>query len=475
MKKNTNGPRNTSIRLKPSEQRFIIIFGDLLSACLALLIALYIWASGDSWYHFSVEFLKYRAPAWFYLLPLIWLVLMVDTYDTQKSVNMRQTLRGIGLVFLISAVAYLIIYFAVEPNSLPRLGVAIFIIAATLLTLLWRLIYVKTFASVSKQQRVLIIGAGKAGTALVGVISELDPPPFKLIGLIDDDPAKLGASIHGTPILGNHESMAEIIANQGITDLILAISNEMNQGMFQGILTAQEEGINLSTMTETYEELSGRVPIELLESDWVVRAFLDRTPTSGFYRISKRLLDLVLGLFGFVLLVVLFPLLAVIILIDSGRPIIFTQERLGRGGKSYTILKFRTMKSKIDMEKEALVTAVNDPRITRIGKLLRKSHLDELPQIINVLRGEMSWVGPRSERVELVRVFQREIPFYRARLLVKPGITGWAQIHQAYAETIEETATKLQYDLYYIEHATIWMDLIILLRTVGSVLGFKGR
>ena len=475
MKKNTNGPRNTSIRLKPSEQRFIIIFGDLLSACLALLIALYIWASGDSWYHFSVEFLKYRAPAWFYLLPLIWLVLMVDTYDTQKSANMRQTLRGIGLVFLISAVAYLIIYFAVEPNSLPRLGVAIFIIAATLLTLLWRLIYVKTFASVSKQQRVLIIGAGKAGTALVGVISELDPPPFKLIGLIDDDPAKLGASIHGTPILGNHESMAEIIANQGITDLILAISNEMNQGMFQGILTAQEEGINLSTMTETYEELSGRVPIELLESDWVVRAFLDRTPTSGFYRISKRLLDLVLGLFGFVLLVVLFPLLAVIILIDSGRPIIFTQERLGRGGKSYTILKFRTMKSKIDMEKEALVTAVNDPRITRIGKLLRKSHLDELPQIINVLRGEMSWVGPRSERVELVRVFQREIPFYRARLLVKPGITGWAQIHQAYAETIEETSTKLQYDLYYIEHATIWMDIIILLRTVGSVLGFKGR
>ena len=475
MKKNTNGPRNTSIRLKPSEQRFIIIFGDLLSACLALLIALYIWASGDSWYHFSVEFLKYRAPAWFYLLPLIWLVLMVDTYDTQKSVNMRQTLRGIGLVFLISAVAYLIIYFAVEPNSLPRLGVAIFIIAATLLTLLWRLIYVKTFASVSKQQRVLIIGAGKAGTALVGVISELDPPPFKLIGLIDDDPAKLGASIHGTPILGNHESMAEIIANQGITDLILAISNEMNQGMFQGILTAQEEGINLSTMTETYEELSGRVPIELLESDWVVRAFLDRTPTSGFYRISKRLLDLVLGLFGFVLLVVLFPLLAVVILIDSGRPIIFTQERLGRGGKSYTILKFRTMKSKVDMEKEALVTTVNDPRITRIGKLLRKSHLDELPQIINVLRGEMSWVGPRSERVELVRVFQREIPFYRARLLVKPGITGWAQIHQAYAETIEETATKLQYDLYYIEHATIWMDLIILLRTVGSVLGFKGR
>ena len=472
---NTTGTRNTKIRLKLSEQRFILVLGDLLAATIALFVALYVWASGDSWYRFSVDFLKYRAPVWFYLLPLIWLILLVDTYDTRKSANLRQTLRGIGMVFLGSVIVYLVIYFAVEPNSLPRLGVAVFIVTATLLTLLWRLVYVRTFTSVSRQQRVLIVGAGKAGTALVEVISELDPPPFKLIGLIDDDPAKLGTNIHGSPILGNHESMTEIIANQGITDLILAISNEMNHGMFQSILTAQEDGINLTTMTETYENLSGRVPIDLLESDWVIRAFLDRAPTGGFYRIAKRLMDLGLALIGLIGLAVLFPLLALIILIDSGRPVIFTQKRLGKGGKPYNIIKFRTMKSKSDMEKEALVTANNDPRITRIGKFLRKAHLDELPQIINVLRGEMSFVGPRSERVELVRVFQMEVPFYRARMLVKPGITGWAQIHQAYAETIEETATKLQYDLYYIEHASILMDINILLRTVGSVLGFKGR
>lgn len=127
------------------------------------------------------------------------------------------------------------------------------------------------------------------------------------------------------------------------------------------------------------------------------------------------------------------------------------------------------------MEKEALVTSTNDPRITRFGKFMRKVHLDELPQVINVLKGEMSWVGPRSERSELVAVFQNEVPFYRARMLVKPGITGWAQIHQVYAETIEETAVKLEYDLYYIEHASFMMDIIILLRTFGAVLGFKGR
>jgi exopolysaccharide biosynthesis polyprenyl glycosylphosphotransferase len=472
--KNT-GTHNMKLRLKLSEQRFLLVLGDFIAASLALLIALYVWASGDSWYRFSIEFLKYRAPAWFYLLPIMWVILMVDTYDSRKSANLRQTLRGIGLVFLASTIVYLVIYFAVEPNSLPRLGVAVFIIAATLLTLFWRLIYIRTFTSVSRQQRVVIVGAGKAGTALVGVISELDPPPFKLIGLIDDDPAKLGTNIQGFPILGNHENMAEVITNQGITDLILAISNEMNHGMFQSILTAQEDGVNLTTMTETYESLSGRVPIDLLESDWVVRAFLDRAPTSGFYRIAKRLVDLLLGLLGLVALAIFSPLLAPIILLDSGSPVIFTQIRLGRGGKPYTIYKLRTMKSRSDMEKEALVTTTNDPRITRIGRFLRKSHLDELPQIINVLRGEMSFVGPRSERVELVQVFQKEVPFYRARMLVKPGITGWAQIHQPYAETIKETATKLQYDLYYIEHASIWMDLNILLRTVGSVLGFKGR
>jgi exopolysaccharide biosynthesis polyprenyl glycosylphosphotransferase len=475
MKEETTGTHNTKFRLKLSERRFILVLGDFLAAAIALLIALYIWGSGDSWYSFSVEFLKYRAPAWFYLLPFIWLILLVDTYDTRKSANLRQTLRGIGMVFLVSVIIYLAIYFAVEPNSLPRLGVAVFIVTATLLTLLWRFIYVRAFTSVARQQRVLIVGAGKAGTALVEVISELDPPPFKLIGLIDDDPAKLGTNILGTPILGNHEIMAEIITNQAITDLILAISNEMNHGMFQSILTAQEDGINLTTMTDTYESLSGRVPIELLESDWVVRSFLDRAPTSGFYRLAKRLMDLVLGLIGLVALLLLSPLLALVILIDSGRPIIFTQQRLGRNGKPYIIYKFRTMKSRSDMEEEGLVTTTNDPRITRVGRFLRKAHLDELPQIINVLSGEMSFVGPRSERVELVRVFQKEVPFYRARMLVKPGITGWAQIHQAYAETIEETATKLQYDLYYIEHASIWMDLNILLRTVGSVLGFKGR
>lgn len=475
MAEKSNNKSTGLFRLERGEQRALLVFGDLLVAILALVVAMLFWAEGDTWFGLTLEFLRTRIPGWFYFLPLLWMVLVVDSYDVRKSSNLITTLKTLAISFLVAIGIYLAIYFASPPNSLPRLGVAIFFVLAAVFTLLWRLVYVKLFATVSKQKRVLIIGAGRAGTALTQIVTEQDPPPFTLIGLIDDNPDKLGTSVEGFPILGNHTNLHEIIENQNITDLILAISNEMNHGMFQNILTAQEQGMNMATMQDTYESLTGRVPISLLESDWVIRSFIDRTPTSGFYRLAKRLIDLGLSLVGMIGLIVLYPFIALLIKLDSKGPIIFKQTRLGRGGKPYLIYKFRTMKDSSDMEKEALVTASNDPRVTRVGRLLRKTHLDEIPQIINVLRGQMSFVGPRSERNELVSVFQKDVPFYRARMLVKPGITGWAQIHQAYAETVEETAIKLEYDLYYIEHASIMMDILIMLRTITSVLGFKGR
>lgn len=468
-------PSSSRWHLETSEQLVILILGDFIASAIALLMALYIWAAGDAWLKFSIEFLRNRAPTWFYFLPIFWVLLMVGIYDLNKASNLRDTLKGIVVAVAISAMVYLVIYFAFPPNSLPRLGVALFLVFSAILTLLWRLIFVRIFKLVSTQKRVLIIGAGKAGAALVEVLSRQDPPPFTLIGLIDDDPGKLGTMIKGFPVLGNHTNIDQLIKDQGISDIVLAISNEMNHAMFQAILSAQESGVKLKTMSDTFETLTGRVPIGLLASDWVVRAFLDHSSTSSFYLVFKRFFDILGSLVGTIILVVLYPFIALPILIESGRPIIFRQERLGLGGKPYTLYKFRTMKRSADMIPDSLVTSVNDPRVTRTGKILRRTHIDELPQLINVLKGEMSLVGPRSERNELVIIFQSKIPFYRARMLVKPGITGWAQIHQAYAETSEETAVKLEYDLYYIQHANLLMDLTILLRTFGAVFGFKGR
>jgi lipopolysaccharide/colanic/teichoic acid biosynthesis glycosyltransferase len=256
---------------------------------------------------------------------------------------------------------------------------------------------------------------------------------------------------------------------------VLAIMGKMDDATFQSILTAQEAGITLTSMAETYEEMLGRVPIHLLEADWVIRSFVEKVNTGTIYRFTKRALDLVGGLVGTLILIIMLPFVALAMLIDSGLPIFYRQERLGRGGNVYTIYKFRTMRKDAEKNGEVQVTSKRDPRITRLGHLLRKMHIDEIPQFINVLEGNMSLVGPRSERAELVAVFQKEIPFYRARLLVKPGMTGWAQINYDYAETVDQTAIKLEYDLYYIEHRNFFMDLVIMIRTMGAVFGFKGR
>ncbi len=470
----TYKPRNR-FRLEQNEQPLVLVIGDILTATVALFASLWLWSLGDTWLGLSKEFFLVRIPSWFYLLPLFWALLLVDSYDVRKGGNMKATLKSMSVSFVVAAIIYLVIYFASEPESLPRFAVAVFLILAAVLTLIWRSIYVRLFSHASMQRRALIIGAGRAGSTLAKVISEQDPPPFNLIGLIDDDDEKQGKLIEGFPVIGCHEDLDRIIIEQNITDLILAISNEISTGMLQTILQAQEDGMNMSTMQGAYETLTNRIPISLLASDWVIRSFIERKPTSGFYRLTMRLIDLFLGLIGMVGLIVLYPIIALVIIIDSKGPVIFKQIRLGRGGKPYTIYKFRTMVLSRDMENEALVTATNDPRITSVGRFLRKSHLDEIPQIVNVLRGEMSFVGPRSERSELVSIFQREVPFYRARMLVKPGITGWAQIHQNYAETIEETAIKLEYDLFYIENASVLMDISIIIRTISNVLGFKGR
>ena len=461
--------------LRASERVSILLIGDLLVAGLALFIGLYFWAAGDAWMEFSLEFIISRPPFWYYLLPLFWVVLLVELYDVQRASSTRETFKGIGLASLIYALIYLLVYFTSEPNSLPRRGVALFIIAAAGLTLIWRLAYIRMFTAPHLLRRVLIIGAGNAGETIVNVISRQWPPPFNTIGLIDDNPDKQGQQLGNLRVIGDSNQLMDIIDEHGITDIILAISGQMKGQMFQSILAAQEMGVNLTPMPQVYEELLARVPIFLLEAEWIVRSFVEKSHTSTLYQLSKSLVDFAGGLVGTLILAAFFPLISLGIILETGFPIFIKQNRLGRGGQPYKIIKFRTMVRDAEKDGETRMTEENDERVTKFGWFLRKTHLDELPQFINVLRGEMSLVGPRSERPQLVEYFQREIPFYRARLLVKPGITGWAQINYGYAGNVEETAVKLEYDLYYIEHRNLIMDISIILRTIWQVLGFKGQ
>ena len=462
------------VRIRTAEQLFILIAGDLLAAIAALWIALYFWAAKDAWLKFSIAFLQNRPEWWFWLLPAGWLILMVELYDVQRASRRSDTLRGIALVALVSAILYLVIYFTAGKYSLPRRGVLYFIIASTILTMFWRLAYIRIFTRARFLRRVLIVGAGKTGTTLIQVIRGRTPPPFHVVGLIDDDPRKIGTQVCGYTVLGNSDDLLRLIAEESISDLILSITGEMRGKMFQAILDAEESGVEVTTMPVVYEELMGRVPIFLLEADWIIRSFVDQAHASTLYEVGKRLIDIIGGLVGVLITLLTLPVVSLIILMDSGLPVLFYQNRLGKNGRLYSIIKYRTMVQ--DAEKDGVrVTSENDERITRVGWLLRRTHMDELPQFINVLRGEMSLVGPRAERSELVHSLQSRIPFYRARLLVKPGITGWAQINFGYAATVEDTAIKLEYDLYYIKHRNLLLDFVILLRTFGTVVGFRGQ
>lgn len=466
--------QSTGWHLRVGERRVILFLGDFGLSLIALAIAISLWAGAEADPRGLLEFVGSRLESWFFLLPLIWVILLVESYDPRQSTDLKKTFQSVAASAGIGAVMYMTVYFTSEA-SLPRRGVAIFLLSAAGLTLLWRYIYIGVFTTPRFMHRVLLVGVGETGQALLRVVKDIDPVPFYIVGLIDDDPEKIGEEIYGYPVLGGSDRIMEKVETENISDLFVAISGKMLPDTFQRLLEAQELGVQITRMPVAYEELLERVPVQYLEADWILRAFVDETRRGMFYEFAKRGLDILGGLAGVLILVLIGPLIALAIILESGRPIVFEQTRVGRGGQTFRILKFRSMVSDQERELEASFVTENQDRITKLGRFLRKTHLDEWPQFINVLRGEMSLVGPRPERPEFVESFEKQIPFYRARFLVKPGIAGWAQIHFDYASTIEEVVMKLEYDLYYIKHRTIWLDILTLLRTLATVIGLRGR
>jgi len=475
------------LRLRPNEHRALLLLGDLIASILAAILAYYVWQqysifelerSGIKPEHAEaiIRIQGLHVPFWFYLLPLGWLLLMVELYEPHTAAHWRKTLRGIAIAAFLGIVVYSLVFiFNREPTSLPRIAVGAFILLASLLTLIWRAIYIRLYRSTGLQRRVLVVGAGKAGTTLAQVYRLLTPPPFNMVGFIDDDPKKAKRSFEGFPVIGTSDQLIQLVDDYHISDLVMAINGEVRGTTFQAILDVQEAGVEVTRMPILYEEIALRVPIHHLESDWLIRSFVDQLRVSVIYELLKRLMDMLGGLTGLLIFALIYPFAAIATLIDSGFPIFYSQDRLGKGGQVFKIYKFRTMKQNAEADGEARFARENDPRVTHVGNFMRRTRLDELPQFWNVLHGEMSLVGPRAERPELVAQFQKEIPFYRARLLVKPGLTGWAQINYGYVATVTETAVKLEYDLYYIKHRSLPMDFNVILRTVGTVFSRKGR
>ena len=469
-------------RIREGERRLLLILGDLVASSLAALLALVLWSQLD-WLGFSWEFVRVRA-GFVALLPLVWLALMVNLYDLRRAASLRETVRAVLVAAGAGLVLYLLIYFVLvrpitldatdEAATLPRRGPLYFLALTTLLTLAWRWLYIRVLTTPTLLRRVLIVGAGQGGQGLLKLVKQHNPAPYHVAGFIDDDAEKRNAEIEGVRVLGGGAELSGIIEREAVSDLIVAIQGPMKGELFQALLDAQENGGEIVRMPVAYEELLGRVPIQYLEADWVVRSFVDEIRVGSLYLIAKRLMDLVGSILGLAAFAVLFPFIAIAILVETGRPVMFRQSRMGRGGRVFRVLKIRTMQQDAEADGLAHWAQERDPRANLVGRVLRRMHLDEFPQFWNVFKGEMSLVGPRPERPELVQELEKEIPFYRARLLVKPGITGWAQVNYGKGASVQGSSEKLEYDLYYIKHRGLLMDLWIVLRTIGRVVGFQG-
>ena len=484
----------TPLRLRPDEHRAILFTGDLFMAIGSLFLALYTWSQYNL-YVFQILYDQYISrglkpndardlaasqtvvdvPFWFYLLPIIWVLLLVELYEPHVAASGRRTTRGIAIAAFVGLLAYSLLFIIQQQSNLPRIGVGGFLLYSSILTLIWRMAFIRLYKSTGQRRRLLIVGAGKAGQTLAELYRDLSIRSFNIVGFVDDDKQKANKVFHSIPVLGTTSRMLNLIDVYHISDLVVAINGEINGAAFQTILDAQERGVDVFRMPILYEEMTSRVPVHHLESDWIIRSFVDELHVSGIYELTKRLIDIVGALVGLLIFVALLPFLAFAVWVDTGSPVFYSQDRLGRGGIRFKIFKFRSMLQDSEMEGGPYTTMENDPRVTRVGGFLRRTRLDELPQFWSVLRGEMSLVGPRAERPSLVNEYQRQIPFYRARLLVKPGLTGWAQINYGYVSSVTETVVKLEYDLYYIKHRTLAMDVSIILRTIGTVVRRTGR
>jgi exopolysaccharide biosynthesis polyprenyl glycosylphosphotransferase len=380
----------------------------------------------------------------------------------------------VALALLELTAGYLALYFFLPRNALPRLFYLFFAVVAMISVTMWRWAYATLFTLPPLRRRILIVGAGWAGRVLAQALVNQEQADYHVVGFVDDDPAKQGTKVAGLPVLGGSAEMLRLVRRYRVDDVVLAITHELRGELFQALLDCQAVGVHMIHMPDLYEQLTRQVPVEHVDEGWVLGA-LNGFPSPGHLeRAARRLLDLFCGSLGLIGLGCLLPFICLAIYLDDGGPVFYTQVRAGLGGRPFRVIKFRTMRTDAEPDGRPRWAREGDDRATRVGRILRKTRLDELPQVINILRGEMSVVGPRPERPEFIAELEKQIPFYRARLVVKPGLTGWAQIHYGYGNSVKDALIKLQYDLYYIRHRSLWLDLYVIFKTVGVVLRGSG-
>jgi exopolysaccharide biosynthesis polyprenyl glycosylphosphotransferase len=465
-----------SFALHISERKLLLAIGDLAAMNAALFGALSLRERVSSSPESHLQ--------WFLLVSAFWLAsgLLFDIYDIARAASSLRSLRAALSTVWLSCALFLFTPYVTPVFPQRRLDALLLPLLATVGVGAWRLLYSRVFSQPNFTQSALIVGAGWAGQTLVRALAKINNDStshgigYHILGFIDDE-VDVGSGVEDLPVLGNRKDLVRLVQELRPDELVVAITytETIHDEMFQAILDCREMGISVTTMPLLYEQLTGQVPIEHAGRALYSVFRLGQPATHRPYKALRRVVDFVLSSIGCVFTAALIPLVMLINRFCSPGPVFYRQERIGKGGRRFWLVKFRSMHVDAEKTTGAVWATEDDPRITAAGRLLRKTRLDEFPQFWNVLKGEMSLIGPRPERPEFVEQLTLQMPFYRVRHALRPGITGWAQVKYRYGASVEDSQIKLQYDLYYIRHEGPFLDVYIMLRTAMAMLGFKGR
>src|SRR5690242_145071 len=454
-------------------QLLLLLSVDSIVIALGLAVATFIRFSS----HGSESALSYVG-SWSTVVRFLLVILVCevalyfhDLCDFRLVRGAREVVIRLLQAFGVACVVLAVCYFVSPDVGLGRGSAAMAAPVIVGLTLGWRILWLRHCRELGNPEKMLIVGTGPAGIRLTRDILSRPELRVQILGFLDEKGENIGKSLVNPGIIGAAADLERIVQDNEINRVVISLAERRGHMPVRQLLHLKFAGVRVEEAHSVLERMTGRIVLEHLSPSWLILS--EGFRKSPLLVWAKRALDILLSLSALVVCLPLFAAVAVATWIESGRPILFRQERTGLRGRPFNMLKFRSMFS--DAEKEGPRWATtDDSRITKVGRWIRKYRIDELPQAINVLRGEMSIVGPRPERPHFVSMLEEQIPFYGLRHSVRPGITGWAQVRYQYGGSIEETKTKLEYDLFYIKHLSILLDLAVLFETAKVMLSGRG-
>ncbi|MEL0455985.1 sugar transferase [Flavobacteriaceae bacterium SZ-1-7] len=459
-----------SIHFNISERKILLRVFDILS----ILALLYFVGNTFDFDYFTITKENWR---WVFVLILYVSIFgtVFELYDLQKSSKIEKI--STSIVFTVSTT---VLFYFLTPFFTPvlpdnRLQILFFFFSILIALFLWRWAYISFIVSPRFYKKVLVIGETSNIETIVDTFNASDPN-YKIVGFVNCEVSKnAGVKFKGVPEYRPNE-IREVVERENLSEIVVASYSTENitSEIYYTLIKLLEEGFPINEYTQVYEDLTQRIPVQFVGKDFYRYFPFSRNNQNKFYLFFHRLFDVLISVAGLLIGIAFLPLIVLGNLLGNRGPLFYLQDRVGKNGNVFKIIKFRTMIK--NAEKSGAVWAKKgDTRITPFGKFLRHSRLDEIPQFINILKGEMSLIGPRPERPFFVKELSRMLPFYETRHMVKPGLTGWAQVKTRYGSSVDDSLLKLQYDLYYIKHRGFFLDMNVLIKTLSTVIFFRGQ